>query len=423
MASDELKSKTSVWYLSKYLSEPSASDPGSRGYCLMAELERLGMSVTVLTSDSGHHFFGGQGKDRRRYRTTSVQDQMRVIRIRTLKYRKQRSFRRLLSWLDFEFRLLAMPKSDLPRPDVIIASSLSLLTIVSGLLLRIRYRCRLVFEVRDIWPLTLVEEGGFSRWNPLISLLAGIEWLGYRFSNAVVGTMPNLGEHVRSVVAVAPPVYCVPIGFDERSIKGPSQIDSVRSLANISKETFVVGYAGSMGVSNALETILRCAEDLADDHRLHFVLMGEGDLRSDFQSRFGRLPNVTFHEAVTRGEVSAVLRGCDLLYFATQASSVWKFGQSLNKLVDYMLAGKPIVGSFTGHLTMINEAQCGTVVPADDVGSLRVELLRFAGLGVHQRAMLGDRARAWVLANRGYRLLASEYRAILDGLREPVGRL
>ena len=54
------------------------------------------------------------------------------------------------------------------------------------------FKTKLVFEVRDIWPLTLTEEGGFSSLNPLIIILRAIELVGYRFSDLVVGTMPGL---------------------------------------------------------------------------------------------------------------------------------------------------------------------------------------------------------------------------------------
>ena len=67
-----------------------------------------------------------------------------------------------MSWLHFEWRLLRSDGNSLPRPDAIIVSSLSILTILNGLWIRRRYRTRLIFEIRDIWPLTLVEEGGFG---------------------------------------------------------------------------------------------------------------------------------------------------------------------------------------------------------------------------------------------------------------------
>jgi glycosyltransferase involved in cell wall biosynthesis len=341
---------------------------------------------------------------------------MRLIRLRTCKYHKQRSFRRLLSWIDFEYRLLTVPKTDLPRPDVIIASSLSLLTIISGLLLGMRYRCKVIFEVRDIWPLTLTEEGGFSRANPLIFILACVEWIGYRLSDAIVGTMPNLAEHVRAVVAVAPPVHCVPMGFQEAQAS-PQAIDRTPVRTGCPPQArFVVGYAGSMGVSNALETLFRCAECLSHDSRIHFMVMGEGDLRPDYESRFNRLSNLTFLQPCPRGEVTSFLDSCHVLYFATQRSSIWRFGQSLNKIVDYMLAGKPIIGSYSGYLTMINEAECGSVVPAEDIDALRREILRYQEMTPQVRAEIGGRGRTWVLANRQYEVLTADYFAVLQGL-------
>lgn len=420
MQSSSNKHLDSVWYISKYLSEPTATDPGSRGYHLMDELVRRGLKVTVLSSDAGHHFFGSEGLGRRRYSETVRLSGLRLIRIRTLKYWKQRSIRRILSWLDFELRLLVMPKDRLPRPDVIIASSLSLLTVVSGLLLSFRYRCKFIFEVRDIWPLTLVEEGGFSRYNPLIFVLSLIEWLGYRCSHAVVGTMPNLGEHVRARVRRAPPVHCIPIGLDPGSITTEDECTSVRSPTFASPGQLLVGYSGSMGVSNALDTLLLCAEELVHDRRFHFVFLGQGDLEGKYRLRFGHLPNISFLQPVPRKDVARFLGACDILWFATRPSLVWKYGQSLNKLVDYMMAGKPVIGCLSGHPSMIDEAQCGAFVPAGDVAGLRAEVVRLAELNGDARRELGLRGQRWILAHRSYRVLALRYQALLQGCRGAV---
>ena len=54
----------------------------------------------------------------------------------------------------------------------------------------------MVFEIRDIWPLTLVEEGKYSRLNPIYCVLRLLELCGYKYADLIVGTMPNLKQHV-----------------------------------------------------------------------------------------------------------------------------------------------------------------------------------------------------------------------------------
>ncbi|SPP31955.1 hypothetical protein ARAF_1623 [Arsenophonus endosymbiont of Aleurodicus floccissimus] len=83
---------------------------------------------------------------------------------------------------------------------MIIVSSLSLLTIINGLFLKKKYKCKLIFEIRDIWPLTIVEEEKFSKYNPFVQFLSLIEYIGYRYLDAIVGMMPNLIENVDNIV-------------------------------------------------------------------------------------------------------------------------------------------------------------------------------------------------------------------------------
>ena len=65
-----------------------------------------------------------------------------------------------------------------------------------------------------------------------------------------------------------------------------------------------------------------------------------------------------------------MLNEADVVYFSTFPSAVWNYGQSLNKIVDYMLAGKPIIGSYSGFYSMINEAKCGYLVEANNSEAL-----------------------------------------------------
>ncbi len=93
---------------------------------------------------------------------------------------------------------------------------------------------------------------------------------------------------------------------------------------------------------------------------------------------------------------------------------MWHYGLSLNKLIDYMLAAKPIVASYTGYPSMINEAGCGTFVPTGDVKALRSEVQRYATMEHAEREEIGRRGREWILAHRRYEMLAQDYLKVLQ---------
>jgi len=406
--------KPCIWYVSKYVSPPAKASAGGRGYLIAREWARMGYRTVIITSDSNQ--LAEVPELDRPYLLQEV-DGIQLYWVRTMKYVVAKSLRRILSWLDFEWRLWRLPKEQLPAPDVVIVSSLSLLTILNGFLLRRRYKCRLVLEIRDIWPLTITEEGGFSRWNPLVLGLGFIEKLGYRYADAIVGTMPNLGEHVAGVLGHARTTHCIPMAVDEATLAAGDELPADYVEKYIPQGKFIVAHVGTIGITNALDTMLDCAESMKDDPRVHFLIVGEGDLRAHYQGKYGHLPNLTFAPRVPKQMVQSVLSRCDLLYFSVHVSTVWKYGQSLNKVIDYMLAGKPVVASYTGYPSMINEADCGTYVPAGDVAALRKEVLRYAAMGAPQREAIGQRGRAWILANRRYETLAENYLAILFGER------
>jgi glycosyltransferase involved in cell wall biosynthesis len=399
-----------IWYVSKYVAPPGSGSAGGRGYLLMRELAKLGHRVAIVTSDSNHLIT--PPKFIKPY-LFNRSDGLIVCWVRTLKYSAVKSVRRIASWVHFEWRLLWLPSSELPKPDVVVVSSLSLLTLLNGFIWRWRYKCRLIFEVRDIWPLTLTEEGGFKSWNPLVVGLGSLERLGYRYSDSIVGTMPNLGEHVQSVLGYSRQVFFIPMGLDQEALAAPNELPADYVEDYFPPDKFLVAHVGSIGATNALDIFFQCAEVLRDHPSVHFLVVGEGSLREAYRNKYKHLTNLTLAPRVPQAMVQAVLARCDLLYFSVHVSKVWKFGQSLNKVIDYMLAGKPIVASYTGYPSMVNEANCGSYVPAGDLSALRDEILRYADMPSEERERIGSRGREWLLKNRQYSKLAQDYLAIM----------
>jgi glycosyltransferase involved in cell wall biosynthesis len=399
-----------IWYVSKYVITPEPGDPAGRAYGLMREFARLGYNSVLITSDSMGKYNAPPASQSY---VIEQRDGITLCRARTLKYGDSNTFRRVLSWFDFERKLFRLPKRALPEPDVVVVSSLSLLTVFNGLRLRRRYRCRLVFEVRDIWPLTMVEEGGYSARNPFVRILGAIERLGYRSADAIVGTMPNLGQHVEKVTGSRLPVHCIPMGVDLEALSSSQPLPSEFAESHVPSGKFIVGYAGSIGISNAMDVFFQCIELMQDEDGIHFVVLGDGELRSSYVSRYGGLPNLTFVPRIPKSQVHDFLVRCDLLYLSVHKSEVWDYGLSLNKLIDYMLAAKPVIASYSGYPSMINEADCGVFVPAGDSSALRQEFNAFAHFTEEDRIVIGARGRDWLLKNRGYETLAQDFLKVL----------
>jgi len=399
-----------IWLISKYASLPKYG-PGSRLFYLARELRRDGHEPLLVTSDANH--LAQFPETSERYNQEEV-DGVRVCWIKTRKYTRTASVGRILSWVDFERRLLGLPRRQFPRPDVVIVSSLSLLSVLYGYYLKRRIGVPLVFEIRDIWPLTLVVEGGFPRWHPLVVCLGLIERFGYRNADLIVGTMPRLDLHVRDAIGRERPFHCSPLGFAPESTEEETPLSDEFLRRHFPEDKVIIGYAGSMGTTNALKPLMRCIEEMSDRTDVHFVLLGMGDQRETFAARMAGRANVSFVPRIAKTEVASFLRCCDILYLSAHDSPVWRFGQSLNKMVDYMLAGKPIIASYSGYPSMLNEAEAGVFVQAGDHRALRETITQMVAMPAERRAEIGARGRAWLLANRSYAVLAKQYLSALE---------
>lgn len=399
-----------IWYVTKYFSPKTATSPGGRGWFLVDEMRRAGYQVVVVSSDSNNLVDLPV-----LHNPVTVQDTdgVRIIWLKTMKYSVAKSLRRILSWFHFEWNLFRLDKSKLPRPDVVIISSLSLLTIINGLLMRFKYKSRLVFEVRDIWPLTIVEEGGFSSRNLFVKGLSWLERLAYRKSDAIVGTMPNLAAHVRCELGYERPVFCVPMGVSREHLSDVAELPAEYAERYLSSDKFKVVHAGTIGITNALDVFFAAAQAMREYTDIEFIIVGDGALKQSYQKQYGALPNLTFAPKVPRNMVQGVLAKGDLLYFSVHDSKVWDYGQSLNKVIDYMLAGKPVVASYNGYPSMIDESGCGVFVPANDVDAVIDAVLEMKAKRDEERSAMGALGREWLLQNRSYSKLANDYLQIL----------
>ncbi|HCT6425874.1 TPA: glycosyltransferase, partial [Citrobacter freundii] len=154
---------------------------------------------------------------------------------------------------------------------------------------------------------------------------------------------------------------------------------------------FHVVYAGTIGITNALDTLFEAAEKLVDNENIHFVILGEGALKSAYMKRYAHCNNISFMPRVSRLMVQSVLKHADALYLSAFDSKVWQYGQSLNKIIDYMVAARPIIASYSGYQSMINEAESGFFVPSENANAVVEKIHLLNDMSKQDRDAMGER--------------------------------
>ncbi|MFT7388550.1 MAG: glycosyltransferase involved in cell wall biosynthesis [Candidatus Endobugula sp.] len=402
--------KNNVWYVSKYANISSfGADTRHASFC--KEFAKVGYNVRLITSNSSH-LFNNLPQFKTRYHDIEYKG-FNVTWINTSGYSKATSIKRLLSWVWFEFFVLTMAFRKLyEKPDVIIVSSLSILSVLSGCFYKRFYKSRFIFEVRDIWPQTLIDLKGMSPHHPLVWILSKIERLGYRYSDKIVGSMPGLYKHVDAVSGLGWKVSCIPQGVDLEFYENGQNKLNVDFIQNyFPKNKFIVTYAGTFGNANALEYIVDAARILHNENvdNVFFLMVGGGDLKEELIESSRGLNNIIFAPTIHKKQVQHLLSLSNILVASVRNEKIYKYGISLNKFIDYMYARKPIVCMFSGYPSMINEANCGEFITSENSRVLADTVIKYLSMSTSELHGLGENAYNFLVQFRNFETLSKQY--------------
>ncbi len=299
------------------------------------------------------------------------------------------------------------------QPDIVIASSTYPLDIYPAYRIAKLSGAKLVFEVHDLWPLSLIELGNMSKLNPVIILFQLAENFAYRNADKVVSILPNTLEYMKKHGLQADKFVYVPNGISEEDWSGKRELSVINKgkINELKKQhKFLIAYAGAHGVANALDSFIKAAGYIRD-FPIHLLLIGKGPEKNKLIeiAESKNFNNITFLDSIPKNEIPELLSMMDALYIGLQNQPIFRFGISPNKLLDYMMAGKPIIQAINAGNDLVTEAGCGITVEPENSKSIANAMIRLYKMPPEERQDMGNAGHYFVVQNHEYKVLAEKF--------------
>jgi glycosyltransferase involved in cell wall biosynthesis len=418
-----------------------------RPYYFAREWEREGHNVLIVAASFSHVRNKAVEWTGRKKTERQVVDGVNYLWVKTPAY-KGNGIDRVANMLLFCLRLLWHGRREVAAfsPDVVIASSTYTWDNWVAAYFARRHRAKYVFELHDVWPLSPMELGGMSRWHPFILALQWAEDFACRRADKVISLLPATQEHLVERGMAPDKFVYVPNGIvpeewgmewvdgrwrllegerdeassatatartpkthgelgDEQAKEGDCCSDgaplahgnAIRELRR--RKRLVVGYIGSHGVANALETFVEAsAEQAVSD--VGFVCVGQGPEKQQLEQRALELKSeIVFLPPVHKRSIPALMRSFDMLYIGLARCSLFRMGVSPNKLYEYMMSGAPIIFAIDSANDPVKESDSGFSVEPGNRAELTRAIQRMASLSVKERSQMGARGQRYVITN------------------------
>lgn len=400
-----------VWILNHYAQEPGGAG-GTRHFHLAEHLQTYGWQATVIAA-SVEHQSGHQRLAPGEMQRCDHFNGVPFLWVRTPEYQGNGGGR-VHNMLAYTWTVLRRrTTAKLPPPDVVIGSSVHPFAAVAGALLARRFKVPFIFEVRDLWPQTLVDMGRLREGALITGVLRKLEQWLYRRAARTVVLLPLAWEYITPLGIPKDHVVWIPNGVDLSLFPRSTTANTADS------DRFTLMYFGAHGQANGLDNVLRAmkhVQERADGRHIRLRMIGDGPLKPSLMAQAVEmgLDNVSFEPPVPKSQIPALAAQADAFVFNLIDAPVFRYGISSNKLFDFMAAERPVVFSCDSTNNPINEATAGLTVKPGQPEALADAIFNIAATPLTERQIMGRAGREYVEQNHGFQQLSGRLAAVLD---------
>jgi glycosyltransferase involved in cell wall biosynthesis len=406
-----------ILYVSQYF-PPEIAAPAARVHELSREWVRLGHDVMVLTAFPHHPTGVKRPEDRRVLERREIVDGIDVLRSYVYAVPNKGIAKRMISYASFMVSAIALGQLRLSRPDVVVATSPQLLCGVAGYCLSRAFHAPFVFEVRDLWPESILAVDAMGD-NVVVRGLKSVARFLYEKSQRIVTVGEGYRRSIHDLYGIdLARMDVVPNGIDPTLFSPGEKNNEVRREFGWG-DRFVLLYLGTHGMAHALDKVVEAARRLQNEPRLLFAFVGEGAEKENLKKRAVGLGNVQFIEAQPKARVPDFYAACDLGIVTLRDTSL--FQEVLpSKIFEYLGMERPILLGVGGEARrLVETVGAGVYVPPEDVDAMTGAILRLSR-EPQTLAEMGNKGRVYVLEHYDRRVLARRYADLLGSITSSV---
>lgn len=396
---------------------PETNAPATRTFEHARRWVRAGVKVTVVTTapnfPAGKLFPGY----RNRLFQREWMDGVETIRVWTYITANEGFVRRTLDYMSFMVTGFLVSLF-LPRPDVIVSTSPQIFTACAAYMLSIFKRRPFIFELRDLWPDSIIAVGAM-RESASIRALKRLEYFLYHKATRIVSVTHSFKSVLSGNGVPAEKIVVVRNGADLVNFTPGVKPDDLVRYYRL-EGRFVLAYIGTVGMAHGLGTLLDAAELVRANERIAFIIVGDGAERAllEDQARRRGLANLTFVGPVGKDEVLRYWRLADAALVLLRDRPVFRHVLP-SKIFEAMATARPIILGVLGESAdLLLAAQAGVVFPPEDAAAL-AETVAALAAAPERAAEMGRRGRRFVEVELDRDKLAA---AMLEELRAVAAR-
>lgn len=360
-----------IWWINHH-AVPPVVPGGTRHFSLAKSLKKLGYETTIINGSFDHlnsHFQekGDFGQNLKEPLLRSYEG-VDFYSIPTPYYVGNASIGRVKNMLAFYFGAMKYlrGKVNIPKPDLIIGSVVHPFAAYTGYRLSRYYNVPFIYEVRDLWPRTLVELGRISSKHPFVILLDKLDGFLAKKAKLIITTAPLMKNHYKERFGINEDQFLWVTNGSVFTKKKPTAMRTIEE-----NDVIQVGYTGNIGYGNGIRNFLQALSIVDQDllNKFKFLFVGEGPFKKELAAyaKEKELP-VEFKDSVPKDRVWEILQKFDFLLFIIIETPILKFGISSNKLSDYHSAGRPIIEIVSCNSSPVQSSGAG--YHADSFGEL-----------------------------------------------------